>query len=801
MKKTFFMGFKALCVSAMAFAAVSCYDDSALQEMVKDLDARLTKVEQDLNTEVDNLEALVAALEAKVAVVNVATTDGKVVLTLADGSKVELSQPLTNVDNNGLVTIVEEDGVQYWAVVGVEGHTGVPVGHPDYSIDFQINADTKELEYSVNHAAWVSTGVKAEAANAAIMTDFVEGEDFVEIVVNGTKIVLPKVLADKANLGLSRADFFVRYEGTKTLTLTAEGITECYVMAKPNGWSANLDGETLHVKAPTKKAIEIGAAENEGLIVLHATDEQGKCKTAKVSVKAGLGLTLTVDINGNLVVKNAYTGEKVSMWGDVSFGFEDFVFGLATPEDFHADPKAYIEFYNTNWSAPNYMDPILPSMYNVAMGGEYVEGEYEVDVIETTVAEVYNACYWSEPEPGASFVVWAAPVVPGSEGKADYENLVYADYVNIVWEVEASKVTHSDITITANVAGASQFIIGYVAESDYNNEWNPMTFEDYMNSAMGGPWSGFTKYGATEALGMPLPAEMVPAEFNLSDVFGQKLMAGENYKVWVMPVFDHLAKLDEANSYPEEDYYVYDYSAFKFDEHFLPFVLDVKTNDLVAGGAHAADLKLNKNDFTSIYVDVTPSEGTESVYYYWYSENEFAAFESDAEIMADLLANCYSPMTAAGQASKTYIEPAETYILATVSIGTDGKYGEIESKAFSTRAIPTTSDITVVMEGEPVLSEDGKTYTVKVKVNGGTKVMGYNISDNEYNWTSFPKNVCVNGHKSTYYGYQMVDVVDGYATLTFSYSSYKNAYYVAAYTVADGAVNAICAEPVRITLF
>lgn len=800
MKKTFFMGLKAFCVSALAFAAVSCYDDTGILEKLDNLDARLTKVEQDLNTEVDNLEALVAALDAKVAVVAVQTTDGKVVLTLADGTKVELSQPLTNVDNNGLVTIVEEDGVQYWAVVGVEGHTGVPVGHPDYSIDFQINAETKELEYSVNGAAWVSTGVKAEAANAAIMTDFVEGEDYVEIVVNGTKIVLEKYVADNANLGLSRADFFIRYEGSKTLTITAEGLAEVYVMAKPNGWSANIDGENLVVKAPTKAAIQIGAAEDEGLIVLHATDEQGKCKTAKVSVKAGLGLTLTVDINGNLVVKNAYTGEKVSMWGDVSFGFEDFVFGLATPEDFHADPKAYVEFYNTNWSAPNYMDPIFPSMYNVAMGGEYVEGEYEVDVIETTVAEVYAAYYWSEPEPGASFVVWAAPIVPGSEGKADYENLVYADYVNIVWEVEASNVTHSDITISANVAGASQFIIGYAAESDYNSEWNPMTFEDYMNSAMGGPWSGFTKYGATEALGMLLPAEQIPAEFNLSDVIGQKLMAGENYKVWVMPVFDHLAKLDEANSYPEYDYYVYDYSAFKFDEHFLPFVLDVKTNDLVAGGAHAAELKLNMNDFTSIYVDVTPSEGTESVYYYWYSEEDYNYFENDAEIMADLLANCYSPLTEADQVSKTYVDPAQTYILATVSIGTDGKYGEIVAQSFSTRSIPTAADITVEAV-ETTLSEDGKTYTVKVKVTGGTKVMGYNISDNEYNWTSFPKNVCVNGHKTTYYGYQMADVVDGEATLTFSYSSYKNAYYVAAYTVADDAVNAICAEPARIALF
>ena len=794
------MGFKALCVSAMAFAAVSCYDDSALQEMVKDLDARLTKVEQDLNTEVDNLEALVAALEAKVAVVNVATTDGKVVLTLADGSKVELSQPLTNVDNNGLVTIVEEDGVQYWAVVGVEGHTGVPVGHPDYSIDFQINADTKELEYSVNHAAWVSTGVKAEAANAAIMTDFVEGEDYVEIVVNGSKIVLPKVLADKANLGLSRADFFVRYEGSKTLTITAEGLAEVYVMAKPNGWSANIDGENLVVKAPTKAAIQIGAAEEEGLIVLHATDEQGKCKTAKVSVKAGVGLTLSVDVNGNLVVKNAYSGMKTPMWGEPYFGFEDFVFGIATPEDFHADPKAYLECYNSTWSAPNGMDPIFPSMYNVAQGGEYVEGEYEVDVIETTVAEVYAAYYYSEPEPGATFVVWAAPVVPGTEGEADYENLVYADYVNVVWDVKASAVSHSDITLSANVAGASQFVIGYIAESDYNSEWNPSTFEDYMNAAMGGPWAAFTKYGAAEALGMVLPADQIPAEFNLSDLMGQKLAAGENYKVWVMPLLDHLAKLDEANSYPEYDYYVYDYSAFKFEENFLPFVLDIKTNDLVAGGDYAAELKLNKNDFTSIYVDVTPSAGTESVYYYWYSEEDYNTFESDAEIMADLLANCYSPLSGAEQVSKTYVNPAQTYILATVSIGTDGKYGDIVAKSFSTRSIPALADITVE-EVESTLSEDGKTYTVKVKINGGTKVMGYNIKHSDNNWSSFPQNVCVNGHKTSYYGYQMADVVDGYATLTFSYSSYKNDYYVAAYTVADGAVNGISAEPLNIHLF
>ena len=81
-----------------------------------------------------------------------------------------------------------------------------------------------------------------------------------------------------------------------------------------------------------------------------------------------------------------------------------------------------------------------------------------------------------------------------------------------------------------------------------------------------------------------------------------------------------------------------------------------------------------------------------------------------------------------------------------------------------------------------------------VNVAGGAKVMGYNIKDSESNRASFPKNVCVNGHKASYYGYQIVDVVDGKAVITFPYSSYKNDYYVAAYNVEGGAVSAISAE-------
>ena len=861
MKKTF----KFFCVCAMALAAVSCYDDSGVLQRLDELDAKVAKLQEDLNKDVANLAALqsgltevtgsvetldaaikaleeslgtkyqelltkldafdgevdgyiadvqaaVASLQkadadldaklvaelAKVAVSKVEEVDGKVVLTLADGSKVELSKPLSNVDNNGLVTIVEEDGVKYWAVVGQEGHTGVPVGHPQYSIEFRVNAETSELEYSVNAGEWVATGVKADAENAAIVTDFVDGEDYVEIVINDVKIVLPKYVTDESELELARADFFLRYEGTKKVEVFADGVEECFVAAKPNGWKAVYADGFLTVTAPTKAAVEIGAAETEGEIVLHGTTAAGACKVVKLSVTSGPGLTLSVDVLGNIVVNNAYYGESTDMWGETSFGFSDFVFGLATPEDFHADPKAYVETYNSTWSAPNGMDIIFPSFYNAAPMGEYVEGEYEVDVVKYSVAEAYYMFYYDELPAGSSYVVWVAPV--DGDGKAVVDGLLYADYVNIKWDVAVKSVTHNSITLSLDVAGASSFIIGYVPESAYNNDYTQMTFEEYLVSPMGGPWTYFTKYGAADQMGLVVPVESIPEELNLGDVYGELLSAGENYKFWVMPLFDHLVKLDEAQSYPEYDYYVYDYSGFDLNQHFMPFVLEATTNELQPGGDYTAALELESNSFTEIHVNVTPSEGTESVFYYWYDEDTYSDFESDEEVMADLLENCSFPLTGADVVDVTYKNPGQTFVLAAVAIGSDGKYGDVVTETFQTKPVPSTSDVKVELVSCE-LDAEGKNYTVTVNVTGATKVMGQNMTYSESTFTSFPVNVAKYGHNSNYYGYQMAEVVDGQAVLTFSKSTYKKDYYVAALNVTDGVVSAVSETCLNIHLF
>lgn len=790
MKKTLFTALRAMCVGAMTLFAVSCYDDSALNSKVEELDKRLTEVEQKLNDDVAALTSLVSrvdSLAAKVAAVKVETSkDGVTTLTLSDGTELTVSA-------NGVITIVEEDGVQYWGVVEEDGtvkNLGVEVGHKE--LVFTVDAETSEL--LLNGAG---TGVFVPTDAAYILGDIKEGDATVTLTIGDAEFEF-MLADDSASLVLGRADFFLRYEGSKTIELLAEGVSEYYVMNEPDGWKTTLEGTALTVTAPTKKAIEIGAAQAEGLILVHGTTAEGKCKVAKVEVKAGPGLTLAVDIDGNITVENSYYGESTNMWGETSFGFSDFILGLATPSSFHEDPQAYVQHYNSNWEAPVWGDVIFPSAYNFVGKGLYVEGEYETDILKTTVADAYYMMNYENLPDGAYYVVWVAPA--DGEGKAVIKDMIYTDYVNIKWNVAVKEKTHSDITLTAEVAGASKFIINAVAESSYNSEWNPMSFDEYMNSPMGGPWSGFKSYGAANALGKVVNVDEVPAEFKLSDILGQKLAFGENYKIWVMPVFDHLAIYDEANSMPDEGYYVYDFSAFDYEDHFLPFVLDAKTNELEAGGAYNATLTLNNSTFTAIYVDVEVAEGTESVYYNWYTPEKYAEFESDAAVMEALFVDCYSPLTANGQVNKTYINPGEEYVLATVSIGADGKYGEIVYGNFSALKIPYDENITVELVSA-VLDAEGKNYTVTVNVTGATKVMGYNITHSDYNYGQFPQNVCKNGHKASYSGYQMADVVDGQAVLTFAKSNYKPDYYVAAYNVTDGVVSAISAEFVVEHLF
>lgn len=667
------------------------------------VDGHITDMAAALATLKDEATKAIADAIAKIAVTKVETVDGKIVLTLADGSTVAVSAPLANVENTGLVTVVEVEGVKYWAVVEADGtvkNLDVVVGHPDYKIDFQINANG-ELEYRVNGGEWNNTGLKAAAedANSAILTDFVDGEDYVEIVINGTKVVLPKYVADEASFEFASSSYFIRYTATREVALFAEGISEFYVMAKPNGWKAKLEEDVLVLTAPTKAAVEIGAAEVEGEVLIHATANNGACKVYTLEVSTGKGLTVEVS-NGVLTMKNAYAKESFSHWGDpMGVTFTDFYVGVVPAEEFVGAEKEFFAYLNENYEAPSGYSGMWYNNYNYEHK-EFVEGEYEIDVINDSITNLYKWLAWDDNDGmdyGSPYVIWVAPV--DDEGRAIIDAVEFVNYTLIQTDNEVSDITYNNATLSLTLKGADKYFVGAMPDpTPYG-----YTIEQYM--AESAPWS-YMVNGYADYIEMYLLDGEYTGEdaFKMSDLLGEKLAFGTKYYYWVVPYQEGVV-----------------YSDYK--TQFEPYLFTFETAPLQAGGTHAAAYSDEVIGYKTIDVTVTPSEGTDMVYYYFFDAETWAEMEEAGEdvVRETLFSECYYPLEEADVVSESYLTPGVTYVLASVSVGTDGKYGEIVTASYTTLNYPSeVNEAHTAVFGEPVI--DFTSISVNVTPAEGTTV-------------------------------------------------------------------------------
>ena len=792
MKKTL----RSILACALAFVAVACYDDSALQNKVNDLDERLTVVEQSIKSEVNGLAALLtkidelngkdAELSGKIAAIKVETVDGVTSLSLSDGSTVVLAK-------NGALTIVDGG----WATVATDGTVtplGVKVGH-----DLLFKVENGELKISYDGTNYEATGVKVSEYTAHVIGDVVVAEDgkSVTIKVGDKNIELPLVSSAVASLGLSRDSFFLRHTGEKSVTITADGLKDVYVMNQPAGWKANVDGNELVIVAPKGSFVEQGLADESGLVLVHATTADGKCIVAKIEVSTGMGLTLDVDGDGNIVVRNAYVGDvevtDYETWEtSIVTGFQTFYIGLASPDLFLYDVDAYMQYIFNNYDTPTWRDHMIQDTYgSVFERPNYVEGSYETHVLETSVKFILEDTFYDDLNYGDSWVVWVAPADP-TNGKVIVEGLQYVPYTCMLHDVKAT-ATHSKITLDIEAVGGDKYVIGALAEEELAG----FTFDEAMKAPMGGRWSAFQNYGAMNALGTLVEAPL-DGEFDLGQVCNTTILPGTKYYVWVMPIYDDKSVIDMENSSPEEDYYVYDNSAYIYETDFLPYVIEVTTNDLVAGGDYEPTLELVSDSYSEIHVKITPAEGAETVYYSFYAMDEWSYFDEDAaKIKNDLLSYGYVVDTVA-VVKKTYINEASApYVLATLSIGADGKYSQ-SYETFYTKSAPKTVDIAV---NKVSVVDDGTNYVVTVSVTGATKALAYNIKGSADNLTYFEnKYATVHGHKDSYTSIMMANVADGKATFTFAKNATKTHLYVTAVNVENNMVSAMAGTTLEINL-
>lgn len=608
-------------------------------------------------------------------------------------------------------------------------------------------------------------GQVPEGVGSCVFQDVVVNNDAVVLILaDGTEVVLPRKQEDQAVLGLSQQNFYLRYGATKTLQLTASGIAEYCVMSKPDGWKATLDGTTLKISSPQKKVVEVGAAELTGEVIIHATTDAGRCLTAKVAVTTGPGLTLDVDVAGNMIIKNSYVIQPSYQWGDVpSENFAEVAFGIAAPEGFLEDPQQYIKNCETS-SRPEgdvygYLNSIM-SWIEGYVPKSYVEGEYETDVLELTVAEAYNICMGEELQQGADYVIWVAPT--NESGMIIPEDVVYVEYVARQHDVKVSEVHSHDIFLTANCSGASSYVVMCVSEEDYI--WYG-SFEDYFKMR--------AEYITAIA------ADELPASFEIGDLLGMELLSNMKYKILVLPVIEGKQM-----------------SEYDFKTEVLPFVIDVTTSKIVPGGSATVTCNLSSVDYTSISVDISLGDDAEVVYYSWYSPDEHAAFNGDKDAIVDDLIKMRNTSDSDVVAKLTGLNPDTKKILAAFAVDAEDRRGELMCREFLTSAVPYDGNIIVEYLG------GDRTNSISLSVTGADKVIGWlPYSNNEKNDTYFPLNVCKYGNKESLSGYSFADVKNGEADLSVKLSYGTAEYcYVAAYNLVDGVVSAICETYLKVDL-
>ena len=758
------------CVCAMSLSTVSCgkLEDeiNTLKGQVEGINQKLAALESKLNADVASLNAAIAAVEAKVAVVKVEEKDGMVVLTLANGNQINVGKPDANANNTGLVTTVTKDGKTYWAVVNADGtvqNLNVEVGHPDVKLSFKVDAETRALLISYDGTNYESTGVVVKDPDAYkhIVTNFAEGEDYVTFTIGEKQYKLPKY-EDAGSVLLGRTEMFVLPGVTKEITLDAEGVTECYVMSKPDGWKAVLNDGVLTVSAPSQAVVDFGACETEGQVLVHATTAGGKCVVAPLNVKTGPAITFSLDSEGNMTIFNALAYTGTNNWGQEFTDFAYVGFGICTVEEYIAFENSTVFFEN---AASEYWGYGLTNLLNNVdndLNPWYEEGyneEYTSTVNINDLARYFDPPMTLDPE--KTYVVWILP----RDGKNDpvYE---YADlaFTKPYATNEVSNETYNNVDIELYLNGADAFYVGAVSQKFLTENWYT-SVEEYLVGSdwMPGAWSKFTS-GNPAALGTKLANGA--HNIKLSDIVDE-VSPNSEYFVWAVPYIENKTDYD-------------------FETDFTPYMFTAATEPRTFNANLVATITDILNDPYEVGATITPPAGA-SVYSYIFSEESYEyAVESD-QVMYYLESE--TPTTNPRVAVEDYdVNPGSKFYLVTYVVK-DGEEGPVQVKELVASDLTYATDINVEFVS---LTEDAEaaTYTVTFNVTGGANFAGYNISYPGSEWSpslpSFEKNVYTQYGYYLNYVYNVAEVAeDGVVTVTFAKNANKTHYLATAYNTND----------------
>ncbi|MFI3299284.1 MAG: PL29 family lyase N-terminal domain-containing protein [Rikenellaceae bacterium] len=261
----------------------SCqYDDSLIWDEIESLKEDIAE----LNSSVSAMQTIIDALENGSVITSVTETETGYTITFSNGESIEI----TNGSNAPVISVIEVDGVYYWATTQ-NGETTALLDDNGDMIPVTAQTPTVDID---DEGYWTVNGeritdsngnpIKAEAGDS-FFKDIVETDTYVTFILSdGTTIVVPKATEFNFTIeGLNLDETLsIKYGETATFSVTASGVAQ-WTVNRPYGWEVSFDGDELSITAP-----ESGAAysETSGEIALTLVSNSGLSSIVKFQVNA-----------------------------------------------------------------------------------------------------------------------------------------------------------------------------------------------------------------------------------------------------------------------------------------------------------------------------------------------------------------------------------------------------------------------------------------------------------------------------------------------------------------------------------
>lgn len=456
----------------------SCYNDDDLKNSIAGLEDRVSELESSMKavqSDIASLQALTEALGNKKTIASVLKNeDGSYTIKFSDDDEIVIR----NGEAAPAITIVEEEGVYYWALTGADGNktfltdgSGKKMPVTAVAPQVRINSQTKEWEISTDGGkTWTGTDVIASGSgDASLFKEVTDDSDYAYFTLaDGTELKVVKSKELKCTI-LSGKQYFANDE-VKMIAVEMSGVSK-YTVTKPDGWKVALSGEGLKVTAP---AADNAYAETSGKVAIVAVAANGQSIISEIVV-----------VLGEAPIK--ITADKTAVSTTLASDVDAYYLGVSKSDEYDADH--------------------IISILNGNEARRYMRLE-ALDHIE--LKELLG----TDPEEGTAYMLWAIPA-SGDDLMAE-DLIVETVKTKPTVLLEVTDVTFRGANVSTTRKGCSKYYVGIIEESYYSPQ-------DILNDLS---WS------------TPLANDHHGSMFGYDFAGLNKVDPGTTYVIWIIPVVD-----------------------------------------------------------------------------------------------------------------------------------------------------------------------------------------------------------------------------------------------------------------------